>query len=125
MLLFEFVRLCKNYQGDLKRGTVKLLGNYLFGNEIERRYVPQKDQVWPPAIPADELAKAGVKQTLNEKASSVRLRYEADDVRYLIVAHESDRKSLVANINASAWTAKEKLRLAGRILTMKQIKTDF
>ena len=140
----------KPYRGQLRRkdvatGAVVEKGEVIFYNEREWRYVPFADHtMMMEEIPsgvrtmlsqihyeeAERLAKATT--SLHEH---YRLKFVAEDVRYLIVGTEEEIPKLVdfiesidknsGNSDLGSCTPDEKKRLMTRLISMQQIERDF
>ena len=111
--LIDLLRFIKNYEGCLKRNNGDEIDPYRFADEREWRYVPEK--VYPPFLP-ENADKAYWSSQITE-----RLVFEPDDIRYIIVANESERSQVISHIKHGPDAV---LRLTSRILTAEQIRED-
>jgi hypothetical protein len=120
------LRYIKNYQGDLIRPGKKTKPNFVFANEREWRYVPSITDELRSFLNIDEIKTAQQKANWNKKVSHIRLSFQPDDIKYLIVEKDSDINPLIAHLrDAKGRFPYETVdRLASRILTFEQIKKD-
>ena len=119
-------RFIKNYQGKLKRKNKPIINNFRFADEREWRYVPDTPGLEFPFAPKEFFDTEEKKAELNLKVSHLKLSFQADDIKYLIVEHDSEIDDLISHLdNAKVhYDNKTKRRLASRILTAEQIHND-
>lgn len=127
MKLLNIYRYMKNYQGDLVRRDKKTIENYRFADEREWRYVPPIPNTLLSFVPIEQISTAEDKNRLNENVSHLKLIFEPDDIRYLIVEHETDRLVLIEHLDHAKHRFDEptRRRLASRILSAEQIRHDI
>ncbi|MCA0233813.1 MAG: hypothetical protein LCH91_25375 [Bacteroidetes bacterium] len=120
------LRYIKNYQGDLIRPGKKTKPNYVFANEREWRYVPPITDDILSFIPIDKIRTSQQKSSFNKKVSHIRLNFQPDDIKYLIVEKDTDINPLIAHLRQakSRFSYETVDRLASRILTYEQIEKD-
>jgi hypothetical protein len=120
------LRYIKNYRGDLIRPGKKPLKNYVFANEREWRYVPPISGDILPFIPIDQIKTSQQKSAFNKKVSHLKLRFQPDDIKYLIVEKDSDINSLISHLRHAKSIFLNDIvdRLSSRILTYEQIEND-
>jgi hypothetical protein len=120
------LRYIKNYKGDLIRPRKKPKQNYVFANEREWRYVPPISDDIQSFIPIDEIATSKQKSNFNQKVSHLRLQFQPDDIKYLIVEKDSDINSLITHLRQvkNRFSPDTIDRLSSRILTYQQIEKD-
>jgi hypothetical protein len=124
--LIDIYRFIKNYEGPLKRRDGTCNPNFRYADEREWRYVPLSNEV-EPFINIDRFNQ-------KEKAHwngdiGCRLEFDPDDIRYIIVATESERMAVIEHIRNGTGKGKKYgeeavTRLASRILTAGQIRDD-
>lgn len=121
------LRYIKNYRGDLIRPRKKIVHNYVFANEREWRYVPAITTDISPFIPIEQIRTSEEKLAFNKKINHLRLNFEPDDIKYLIVEKDSDINDLINYLKTtkSRFSIDTIDRLASRILTYEQIEKDI
>jgi len=120
------LRYIKNYQGDLIRPGKKIKPNYVFANEKEWRYVPPISNQLLPFIPIDKIRTSQQKANFNKKVSHIRLNFQPDNIKYLIVEKDANINPLIAHLRQAKNRFPDETvdRLASRILTYEQIEKD-
>lgn len=120
------LRYIKNYQADLIRPGKKTIKNYVFANEREWRYVPPISEDIQAFIPIDEIKTAKQKLELNQKISHLRLSFQPDDIKYLVVEKDNDINDLITHLRLAKGKYQFNIvdRLSSRILTYEQIEKD-
>jgi hypothetical protein len=125
--LMDTYRYLKNYEGELKREGRKVVNKYRFANEREWRYVPPiATSGIHPLIPIDKIKTRKEKEFLNETIEHLRLRFEPEDIRYLIIKNDKEITELITHLNeAKRYFAPHIVdRLKSRIMTSDQIEDD-
>jgi len=119
-------RYVKNYEGDLSRGGT-FTPNHRFAEEREWRYVPLLKSNIFPFVPISRIATPDQKASLNAQISDMRLHFEPDDIKYLVVKQDDERLPLIEHLYQakSRFDGSTIQRLSSRILTSKQIEDDF
>lgn len=120
-------RYIKNYEGELKRDG-KVDKNYRFAEEREWRYVPKlTTRGVNPFVAKSNIKTKKQKENYNKKIEHVKLSFEPDDIKYLIVEKEEDIQPLITHVfNVKGrFTQETKNRLVSRILTADQINNDI
>lgn len=121
-------RYIKNYQGELIRQGKLKSGNYRFADEREWRYVPSlQNEGILPFVSITKISTSKQKREFNKKVSHLRLRFQPDDIKYLIVKQDGDIAELIRHLEnvKSRFDSETRSRLASRILTVEQIKNDI
>lgn len=120
------LRYIKNYKGDLIRPGKETVLDYVFANEREWRYVPPITEAILPFVPIEKIKTSQQKSAFNKKVSHLRLNFQPDDIKYLIVEKDSDINALITHLrHAKSRFSNEIIdRLASRILTYEQIEKD-
>jgi hypothetical protein len=120
------LRYIKNYQGDLIRPGKETVIDYVFANEREWRYVPPITDDILSFVQIEKIQTPQQKSAFNQKVSHLRLTFQPDDIKYLIVEKDSDINSLINHLrHAKVHFSDETVdRLASRILTYEQIEKD-
>ena len=126
--LLNLYRYIKNYEGPLKRRGKLVSNNYRFADEKEWRYVPPlKSRDVFPFLPIAEIDTRSKKATRNKAIEHHRLRFEPDDIRYLIVKDDNDIVDLLHHLRTVKSRFDESIiqRLSTRIFTTYQINHDI
>jgi hypothetical protein len=120
------LRYIKNYQGDLIRPGKKTIKDYVFANEREWRYVPPISENILAFIPIDRIKTSKQKSQFNQKVKHLRLNFQPDDIKYLIVEKDQDINELISHLRQvkGRFSFDTVDRLASRILTYEQIEKD-
>lgn len=121
-------RYIKNYEGELWRNGKLEADNYRFADEREWRFVPNLDtEGVPPFVGISKIRTKQQKREYNEKVSHIRLRFEPDDIKYLIVESDTDISELIQILHQAKNRYNEEIRnkLASRIMTVDQILKDM
>jgi len=126
MDILNTYRYIKNYEGDLKRRSGVTTRNYRFADEREWRYVPPLDVTPFSFMPLDRLLTPEGKAEVNGRIAHLRLGFNPEDVKYLIIERDDERLGLIQHLEAVKGRFDEgtRRRLASRILTSEQINTD-
>jgi hypothetical protein len=119
-------RHIKNYEGELTRnGTTT---NYRFSDEREWRYAPP-DSILPYLFVGEIYYSNPVnKAALNAKIESLRLTFEPNDIKYIIINDDSEIREFIdhlRDVKGRKYSLQEIERLTTRILTTEQIKEDI
>lgn len=119
-------RFIKNYEGNLSRRGAKTIKDYRFADEREWRYVPRLDETKLPFVPLERIASDVQKQGLNQSIADLRLKFQPEDIRYLIVEKEGERIGLIRHLESvkRGFSEDARRRLQSRILTAEQIRRD-
>lgn len=125
--ILQVLGYVKNYCGDLTRGdnTVK---NYIFYNEREWRYVPEKKALGgkDSELGADEYLNE--KEKHNQNIGAIYLPFSPKDISYIIVEKDEDIRDIIPHIRyvySDVCTATQLEILLTRIHTIENIKNDF
>lgn len=125
--LSDIARYIKNYEGILEReGHEPKL--YRFSDEREWRFVPNIDHDCEMYYSAKEFKDESVKRAANKSVSKLRLAFEPNDIKYIIIKDESEINDFVNHLRSAKganFTMREVEKLTTRILTSDQIATDF
>ncbi|KTB59115.1 hypothetical protein AO067_05180 [Pseudomonas viridiflava ICMP 13104] len=120
----DIARYTKNYEEILERKG-KSHGMYRFSDEREWRYVPEIDsscEMYYAGKNFDEDARMAA----SESVKDYRLDFEADDIKYIIIASEDEVPSFVDSLrDLRRFSSREVERITARVLTAEQIKSDF
>lgn len=126
--IINYYRYIKPYEGELNRKGELIDENYRFADEREWRYVPPiSNQDIRPLVGIDEIDTDAKKEAFNHAVRNIRIPFEPDDIKYLIVEKEDDINPLIDHLR----DVKDKFppdmlnRLASRILTIEQINKDI
>lgn len=120
------LRYIKNYKGDLIRPGKKTIHNYVFANEREWRFVPPISDDILSFVPIDQITTPQQKSRFNQNVNHIRLHFQPDDIKYLIVEKDSDINPLIAHLRIAKVGFPDEMvdRLSSRILTYEQIEKD-
>jgi hypothetical protein len=123
----NILRHVKNYEADLSRGG-EVIKNYRFSDEREWRYAPNYIDCNEMAIHHDSYKTDDEKKEMNEKLKKLRLNFEPNDIKYIIIERESEISEFVEILKKSKgnkYSYNDVERLMTRIITSEQIKTDL
>jgi len=120
-------RYIKNYEGDLVRRNGKKTRNYRFADEREWRYIPPINSGISPFLPTCKIATAEEKDHYNDMTSTIKLSFEPEDIKYLIVESDEEITELIHHLEQvkGRFGVETRMRLASRILTAEQIDNDI
>ncbi len=122
----EIIRYVKKYEGMLEReGKPAELRR--FSDEREWRFVPEADDSYPMLLTPSDF-KEVTADGANSKLNDIRLKFDADDINYLVIRDDQDIKGLIAHLRdvlGSRSTTSQIERLFTRIITKEQIWGDF
>jgi len=126
MDILNTYRYFKNYEGDLIRRSGATTSNYRFADEREWRYIPPLDATQFSFFPLNRLSTPGGKAELNSRIADLKLGFDPEDIKYLIIERDDERLSLIQHLESVKGRFDEdtRRRLASRILTSEQINTD-
>lgn len=127
-ILVRLLAYSKNYQYDLLRGG-KIVKDYRFYNEREWRYVlTLADRKGAPQWLDISEIKAK-KSEFNKQISEYRLKFECDDISYIIVDTAKDITIVVDELRDHFSISKKDSSILNilftKILTIEQIQQDF
>lgn len=122
----EIVRYVKKYEGILERaGAEPRL--YRFSDEREWRYVPEADESYPMVLVPHQFKELTAERA-NAPLRDMRLKFDVDDINYLVIRDDRDIKGLIAHLRdvlSDRGTTAQIERLFTRIITQDQISGDF
>jgi len=121
-------RYIKNYEGELWRKGKLKDKNYRFADEREWRYVPNLDTEGVlPFVGIDKIKTSQQKSGYNAKVAHIRLSFQPDDIKYLVVEKDADISELITTLHRAKNRFNEEIRnrLASRIMTVEQIQKDI
>lgn len=123
----NILRHVKNYEADLSRGG-EVVKNYRFSDEREWRYTPTYEDCNEMAINIDSYKTEDQKNLINKKIENLRLHFEPNDIKYIIIERETEISEFVEILKKSKgnkYSYNDVERLMTRIITTEQIKTDL
>lgn len=125
--LMSLLRYIKPFEGDYLKGR-KVEKPIKFYDEREVRYVPPPEMTrgrYFLSVEAHE--KQRNVEHFNEILKQARLRFEPDDIRYIIVAKESEILEMGNEVRKMKDKYKPQIqdKLITRIISYQQIKEDF
>ena len=112
----------KNYEGDLLRKNGKLIKDYRFADDREWRYVSDNAEF----VPSDKLV-SDWKSIWNAKIKNRDLKFDLEDVAYIIIKSDEQRSRLVDHIEKilrGSCNRKVIKKLSSRIMTVEQMQRD-
>ncbi|UPQ78939.1 abortive infection system antitoxin AbiGi family protein [Flavobacterium azooxidireducens] len=125
--LLNVLRYVKNYEADLSRGG-EVIKDYRFSDEREWRFTPEYHDCKEIAINPTFYKSEEDKQKINDAIVHLRLEFEPNDIKYIIIERESEISEFVEILKKSKgnkYTYNDVERLMTRIITSEQIKTDL
>jgi len=123
----NILRHVKNYEADLSRGG-EVIKDYRFSDEREWRYTPNYEDCKLMAIHTDGYKTDEQKEGMNKSLDKVSLKFEPNDIKYIIIERESEISEFVEVLKKSkgnTYSYNDVERLMTRIITSEQIKTDL
>jgi hypothetical protein len=125
----EFLRYTKNYEGQLFRDGELIQKNYRYFDEREWRYCPSLEELnGEQLIIHDTLFYKHDKQIINERLWELGLGFTMKDVSYIIVKDDEEIIDIINHLETLIRNEKERnfvKILTSRIMTSKQIRSDF
>lgn len=125
--IVDILRYIKNYQNDLiRKGQV--YKNYRFSDEREWRFVPDITNDFPLILSMSGNETKEVKEVINNLLKDIRLEFEPNDIKYIIINTEdeiSEFLSLLRDSKGKKYSYNDVEKLMTRILTTDQIMSDF
>lgn len=125
--MLNVLRYVKNYEADLSRGGI-VEKNYRFSDEREWRYTPDYESCNVMAVTPTAYRTIEEKKVLNSALSSLRLSFEPDDIKYIIIERDSEISeflNVLRDTKGNKYSLNDLERLMTRIITTEQIKTDL
>lgn len=120
----DIVRYIKKYEGTLEREGQKPKF-YRFSDEREWRYVPEVTDAYAMLYVQKKFQKITAERA-NEKLANERLKFEVDDINYIIIKDDSEIKGLISHLrDCLRGTGSQIERVFTRIITSEQIRGDF
>jgi hypothetical protein len=123
----ELIKYTKPVEGRIFRN-----GNYkakTFYDEREWRYIPKLLDNRKGILYKDDYLSDIIREEANDDMSwRDRLKFNADDIKYIIVKHENQivpMAGMIRAIQRSQYNEDQIELLVSRIITSKQIVTDF
>jgi len=123
----NILRHVKNYEADLSRGG-EVVKNYRFSDEREWRYTPEYKDCMQMAINTIAYKTEEQKSQINKGIENLRLHFEPNDIKYIIIEREGEISEFVEILKKSKgnkYSYNDVERLMTRIITTEQIKTDL
>jgi hypothetical protein len=121
----DIIRYMKNYEGTLKREN-ELRENYRFSDEREWRFVPDFSPDYEMLIPMKDSQLK--RDNANFSISNIRLEFEPNDIRYIIINEDSEIPEFIRHLRDSKghkYSYHDIEMVKTRIFTAEQIKTDL
>jgi hypothetical protein len=125
---YQLICYIKPYEGRFWRGG-KYMENVRFYNEREWRYVPLAAREKSLFLSRDEFLNDEIRSSRNAAVGEAhQLGFEPNDIRYIIVANETEILRLVDDImqiKGDKYTRNDLRLLTTRIISAEQIRQDF
>lgn len=125
--ILQIKSYAKNYSGPLKRDGVNI-SKYKFYDEREWRLVPDKETLHNNKFSIGLRYYNKNKEKYNNKLKDCRLKFEANDISYIIVSHTSEIPDMIDFIITEYSKRCEKDELGvlfSKICSTEQIITDY
>lgn len=126
--IIDAYRYMKNYEGNLERNGITY-ENFRFADEREWRYVPplRDKHIEYPFIASSNIRNKSEKLEFNRKIENIKLYFNPNDIKYLIIENDSEINDLIQHIRhvKKFYTYDDRDRLLSRILTSEQIENDI
>ncbi|MFZ2632037.1 MAG: abortive infection system antitoxin AbiGi family protein [Desulfosalsimonadaceae bacterium] len=125
--LADVLRYIKNYEADHIREN-STTPNYRFSDEREWRYVPPHSEACDMFRSEAWYAKPDNKDASDAKLVALRLNFEPNDIKYIIINDDSEIREFInylKQVKGEKYTLHDVERLTTRILTAEQIKGDM
>ncbi|WP_256003484.1 abortive infection system antitoxin AbiGi family protein [Pedobacter deserti] len=124
-----FLRFTKNYEGALYRNNKLVNKVYRFYDEREWRFCPDFEQLHDNELIIHDVEYyKEFKQLINQRLSDTRLAFTIRDITYIIVKDEEEIFDIIQHLESHLNKEKDlqyvKI-LTSKIMTSKQIRTDF
>lgn len=118
----------KPYSGKSRNRRTKKEDVKCFTDECEWRYVPDLSSIdYPPFIINDGMGSEYINK-LNDSLreyNDVALKFNYQDIKYLIVENQSDFNQLIDSINRIEIPQSDKIKLVSKIIIWDEAKGDF
>jgi hypothetical protein len=127
MRFFDLVRYMKPYEGELIR-KIESIEKYRFSDEREWRYVPPINENYGSYYLESKFEDGFFRERAQAEISHLRLEFEPDDIKYIIIKDESEIREFVrhlSDVKGGKFSYHGIERLTTRIITSEQIKLDF
>lgn len=124
--LVDILGYVKNYKGDVTRSDGAIHEDYTFYNEREWRYVPKYEgYLWVKS--AVSFGNEEYKARAIKKIEDARLKFEPNDIKYIIIESEDEISELVSHLlhAKSKFSYEDVQKLTTRIITLDQINNDI
>lgn len=128
LALLDILRCIKNYEGCPRRRNGQRIPEYRFSDEREWRFVPKSDEDITMVFEDSHFQKPWIKEMVVSETSTLRLDFNANNVRYIAVGNDSEINGLVnylMHIKNPRYSQEVVDRLTARILTRDQIMEDI
>ena len=127
-LMSSIIQYIKPYSGEFMRNG-ELIKNYNFYNEREWRYIYQKEKKKPLWLKSgsDNVKKLN-QEIIDSESDQFKLKFKADDIKYIVVKNEKDIMILVEKImdlKTHRFSLRDLQKLSTKIISIEQILEDF
>ena len=125
--LADVIRYIKNYEADLTRKGCTI-PNYRFADEREWRYMPHYSEACDMITSEVNYLLPGIKQASEAKLVNLRLEFEPNDIKYIIINDDSEITEFISHlrgVKGKTYKFHDVERLTTRILTAQQIIDDM
>lgn len=120
----DVLRYMKNYEAPLVRKGIEK-DAYRFSDEREWRFVPPHTEECDMLVNSDYYE--AHENDVNAALESMRLDFEPNDIKYIIINDDTEIGEFIDHlrrVKGKSYTLHDIERLATRIFTTEQIKTD-
>lgn len=119
--LSELIKFVKPYDGHYQRGNWKRKIRRYY-DEREWRFIPnaRKFIVYPEA-----LFQNGLKEELNKELKKRPLKFNSDDIKFIVIERDSDKDDVAMTIDRMRLTKSSKTDLITKIISFEEIDSDY
>ncbi len=130
-MLYSFFTFLKPYEGEVWKNGINIKKRVRFYDEREWRYVPVLERLNDlgliPVMSQEQYNDRRILNHCNEILQSFQLKFEARDIKYIIVKEEDEVLKMAQKIESLGYKYSDKKikLLTTRIISMHQILEDF
>lgn len=123
--LIDSFKFIKPYQGRWQKGEKikEVEDDIVYYNEREWRYCPLLSQY--KVLSGTKASNKKVKDKLNKQLKSDMVKFDADDIKYIMIKKKSEIQDFVTVINKMKLDRKQKNELITKIITIEEINEDY
>lgn len=121
--LVNILRYMKNHTGPLTRNK-KQIEDYCFADEMEWRFVPSiHEKGIKPIALLNKINSTISKKEYNDKVKHIHLKFEVDDIRYIILKDEKQLEPFIIRLRRKGCVIDD--RFVSKIFYSNQINEDL